>query len=124
VQLAIKANAPGHGEMRRCHEDAIYNKWSFMNDNSMRQMGGMAAVKERQGTGNIPDPQLPTHSRMRGTSYDGLQTAMPSFQGQPPTQVRNLGYGEPRWRHGDMVNDRHSTKNDESKGKLTNSSVH
>jgi hypothetical protein len=114
VQLAIKANAPGHGETRRRHEDAVYNKRSFTNDNSMRQTGGTAAVKERQGTGNIPDPQLPMRSRTHETSYDGLQTAMPLFQGQPPTQVRNSGYG---------VYNRCSITNDEYKEKLTKLSV-
>jgi hypothetical protein len=123
VQPAIKVNAPGHGETRRRHEDAVYNKRSFTNDNSMRRTGGIATVKERQGTGNIPDPQLPTWSRTRETSYDGLQTAMPSVQGQPPTQVRNSGYGETRRHHGDGVYDRCSNTNDEYKEKLTKLSV-
>jgi hypothetical protein len=123
VQPAIKANAPGHGETRQRHEDAVYNKRSFMNDNSMRRTGDTAAVKERQGTGNIPHPQLPMRSRTRETLYDGLQMAMPLFQGQPPTQVRNSGYGETRWHHGDGVYNRHSNTNDKNKEKLTNSSV-
>jgi hypothetical protein len=89
----------------------------------MRQTGGMAAVKERQGTGNIPNPQLPMHSRTCETSYDSLQMAMPLVQGQPSIQVRNLGYGERRRHHGDAVYDRCSTKNEETKGKLTKSSV-
>jgi hypothetical protein len=123
VQLAIKVNAPGHRETRQCQKDAVYNKRSFTNDNSMRWTGDMAAVKERRGTGNIPDPQLPTHSRTCETSYDGLQMAMPSFQGQPPTQVRNSGYGETRRCHGDGVYDRCLNTNDEYKEKLTNLSV-
>jgi hypothetical protein len=123
VQPAIKVNAPGHGETRRHQKDAVYNKRSFMNDNTMRRMGGMAAVKERQGTGNIPDPQLQMRSRTCETLYDGLQMAMPLFQGQPPTQVRNSGYRETRRRHGDGVYDRRSNTNDEYKEKLTNLSV-
>jgi hypothetical protein len=123
VQPAIKANAPGHGETRRRQEDAIYNKRSSTNDNTMRQTGGTAAVKERQGTGNISDPHLQTRSRTSETSYDGLQMAMPSFQGQPPTQVRNSGYGEMRRCHGDRVYGRCSNTNDEYKEKLTNLSV-
>jgi hypothetical protein len=31
VQPAIRSNAPGDGEMRWRHGDAVYDKWSYMN---------------------------------------------------------------------------------------------
>jgi hypothetical protein len=123
VQPSIQLDGPGNGETRRRQGDIVDEDHSKVNDESTRRSRGMSAVDKRQGTGNIPDPQLPTCSRMRETSYDSLQMAMPSVQGQPSIQARNLGYRERRRCQGDAVYDRRSTKNDEHKGRLTKSSV-
>jgi hypothetical protein len=123
VQPSIKSDGPGNREMRRRQGDIIDEDRSKVNDESTRWSRGTSAVDKRQGTVNIPDPQLPTCSRTRETSYDSLQTAMPSVQGQPSIQVRNLGYGERRRHQGDAVYNRRLTKNDVTKGKLTKSSV-
>jgi hypothetical protein len=112
VQPSIQSDGPGNGETRRRQGDIVDEDRLKVNDESTRQSRGMSAVDKRQGTGNIPDPQLPTCSRMHETSYDSLQMAMPSVQGQPSIQARNLGYRERRRCQGDAVYDRCSTKND------------
>jgi hypothetical protein len=100
-----------------------YKRHLNANDEAKKWAGNTSAVDERQGTGNIPDPQLLMHSRTCENSYDGLQMASPMLQVQPPVKLRTSGYGEMRRCHGDTVYKTHLTMNDESKKRLTKASV-
>jgi hypothetical protein len=96
VQPSIKSDGPGNGETRRCQGDIVDEDHSKVNDESTRRSRGMSAVDKKQATGNKPDPQLPTRSRMRETSHDGLQTASPASQKKPSVKLNGPRDGEMR----------------------------
>jgi hypothetical protein len=123
VQLSIKSDGPENGEMRRCQGDVINKDRSKVNDESMRRSRGMSAVDKKQATGNKPDPQLPTRSRTRETSHNGLQMASPASQKKPSVKLKGPRDGETRQHHGDDVYDRCRMTTDGAREKLTNSSV-
>jgi hypothetical protein len=75
----------------------------------------MSMVEERQGIGNVPDPQLPTHSKTCENSYNGPQMAVPSHQAQPPLGSRIPPADGSRRRQKDTVYGRRSKENDEDK---------
>jgi hypothetical protein len=96
AQPSIKTDGPGNGETRRCQGDVINEDRSKVNDESMRWSRGMSAVDKKQATGNKPNPQLPTRSRMRETSHNGLQMASPAFQKKPSIVLKGPRDGETR----------------------------
>jgi hypothetical protein len=112
VQPSIKSDGPGNGETRRCQGDVINEDRSKVNNESMRRSRGTSAVDKKQATGNKPDPQLPTCSRTRETSHNGLQTASPVFQKKPSIKLKGPRDGETRWR----IVDRSSLVTEESRG--------
>jgi hypothetical protein len=112
VQLSIKTDGPGNGETRHRQGDVINEDHSKVNDESMRRSRGTSAVDKKQATGNKPDPQLPTHSRTRETSHNGLQTASPAFQKKPSIKLKGPRDRETRWH----IEDRLSLVTEESRG--------
>jgi hypothetical protein len=112
AQPSIKTDGPGNGETRRRQGDVINEDRSKVNDKSMRWSRGTSAVDKKQATGNKPDPQLPTRSRTRETSHNGLQTASPAFQKKPSIILKGPRDGETRRR----IEDRSSLVTEESRG--------
>jgi hypothetical protein len=112
VQPSIKSDGLGNGETRRHQGDVINEDRSKVNDESMRRSRGTSAVDKKQATGNKPDPQLPTRSRMREISHNGLQTASPAFQKKPSIKLKGPRDGETRQR----IEDRSSLVIEELRG--------
>jgi hypothetical protein len=111
AQPSIRSDGPGNGETRRRQGDVINEDRSKVNDESMRRSRGTSAVDKKQGTGNKPDPQLPTRSRTHETSHNGLQTASHASQKKPSIKLKGPRDGETRRR----IEDRSSLVTEDSR---------
>jgi hypothetical protein len=98
AQSAVRPRISGYGERRQRRIDGVDARRSNTNDESLRGAGGTSTVEERQGIGNVPDPQIPTHSRTHENLYNGPQTAVPLHQAQPFPSLQIPLAEESRWR--------------------------
>jgi hypothetical protein len=93
MKLSGNLHVPLYGESKQCSGDAIYNKCSFMNNETTRWAEDLSAMDKEQGMGDVPVPQQEKHLGRHRRAFLDHQTDIALFQMQPSINRMPQGTG-------------------------------
>jgi hypothetical protein len=115
VKLSADSYRPPYGESRWHCGDDVYEKCSFMNDESTRWAEDPPVMDKEQGTGDMPVCQQAKHPEKHRGAFLGHQKDIDLFQVQLPVEANVPSYGESRWCQRDTIYERRPNANNKAK---------